>query len=151
MFYKNYINYKSLLLVRKIINRYFFIQTSYKTLLFPKKVKNNAYFSCQKSFIFYATPVIRSSGEVDRAVKLDEVDYDFETFTSHIVLNFPLQVKYKRTFCTTLLKNFNWWRCYLALCDEIFDHFPLFYETSCHIELCNSVASQMQRNPPKLF
>ena len=39
----------------------------------------------------------------------------------------------------------------LALCDEIFNHFPLFDETSGNIELCNSVISPIQRNPPKLF
>ena len=38
----------------------------------------------------------------------------------------------------------------LALWDEIFDLFLLFYETLRHIELCNSVISQIQRNPPKL-
>ena len=39
----------------------------------------------------------------------------------------------------------------LLLCDEIFNHFPLFAETLRHVELCNGVISQIQENPPKLF
>ena len=37
--------------------------------------------------------------------------------------------------------------CYL-LCDEMFDHFSLFDETLRLIELCNSVISHRQQNPP---
>ena len=33
----------------------------------------------------------------------------------------------------------------------ICDYFPLFDENFRHIELCNRVISQIQRNPPKLF
>ena len=31
----------------------------------------------------------------------------------------------------------------------LFHHFPLFDETLRHVELCNSVNSQIQQNPPK--
>ena len=48
------------------------------------------------------------------------------------------------------VRKFNWWRYCWALCDEIFDHFPLLDETSLHIELGNSVISQIKLNPPKL-
>ena len=34
-------------------------------------------------------------------------------------------------------RKFNWWRYCLALCDEMFAHFPLFDETLHHIELWN--------------
>ena len=34
---------------------------------------------------------------------------------------------------------------------HICDYFPLFDENFRHIELCNRVISQIQRNPPKLF
>ena len=45
-----------------------------------------------------------------------------------------------------------YWLCYcLALFYKISYHFLLFHETLRHIELCNSVISQMQLNPPKLF
>ena len=49
------------------------------------------------------------------------------------------------------VRKFNWWRfCYKsALCDEIFD--TLFDLTLRHIDLCNSVISHIQRNPPKPF
>ena len=40
---------------------------------------------------------------------------------------------------------------YIALCDEIFNNFSLFDKTLRHIELCNSVISQIQGNPPKRF
>ena len=30
-------------------------------------------------------------------------------------------------------------------------HIPLFDETFRHVELCNSVISHIQRNPPKIF
>ena len=33
--------------------------------------------------------------------------------------------------CT--VRKFNWWRYFLALCDQIFDHFPLFDCTLHHI------------------
>ena len=46
--------------------------------------------------------------------------------------------------CT--VRKFNWWRYCLALCDIMFDHFPLFDETLRHIELCNSVISHIQGN-----
>ena len=41
----------------------------------------------------------------------------------------------------------------LALCDKNFDHFSLFdYKFLSHtIELCNSVISHKQRNPPKTY
>ena len=45
-------------------------------------------------------------------------------------------------------RKFNWWRYCLAQCDEILDHFPLFDYTLRHIELCNSVISQILQNPP---
>ena len=47
------------------------------------------------------------------------------------------------------VRKVNWWRYCLDLCDEIFDHFPLFDETLRHKELCKSVVSQLQLNPPK--
>ena len=40
-------------------------------------------------------------------------------------------------------------RKFIALCEEIFDHFPVFDETLRLIELCNRENSQMLRNPPK--
>ena len=43
-------------------------------------------------------------------------------------------------------RKFNWWRYCLALWDEIFDPFPLFDETLRHIELCNSVISEVCQN-----
>ena len=46
------------------------------------------------------------------------------------------------------VKKLNCWRCCLALCDEMFDHFHLFDETLRHIELCNSVICQIQWNHP---
>ena len=49
------------------------------------------------------------------------------------------------------IRKFNYWPYCLALCDEIFHNFTLFDKTLRHIELCNSVISQIQRNPPKLF
>ena len=52
---------------------------------------------------------------------------------------------------STLLENLTDDDMYcLALCEEIFKQFPLFDETLRHIELCNSVISHTQRNPPKL-
>ena len=33
---------------------------------------------------------------------------------------------------------------------KFFDKFPLFDETLRHIELCNSVTSQIQQNPQKM-
>ena len=47
--------------------------------------------------------------------------------------------------------KFNWWRWCLALCNESFYHFSLFDEIFRHMELCNSIVSQIQRNPSKLF
>ena len=40
--------------------------------------------------------------------------------------------------CSSMWQNFR------------FDHFPPFDQTIRHIELCNSVVSHIQRNPPKL-
>ena len=52
----------------------------------------------------------------------------------------------------TLLENLTDDAIYcLALCDEIYDHIPLFDEILRHIELCNYLNSQIQQNPPKLF
>ena len=51
---------------------------------------------------------------------------------------------------STLLENLTDDVNCLALWDEIFDHFPLFDDTLRHIELCNSVISQIQENTPKL-
>ena len=45
------------------------------------------------------------------------------------------------------VRKFNRWRFRSALCDEIFDHFPLFDDTLRHIELCN--ISLIRRNPTK--
>ena len=45
---------------------------------------------------------------------------------------------------STLLENLTDDVNCLALWDEIFDHFPLFDDTLRHIELCNSVISQIQ-------
>ena len=55
------------------------------------------------------------------------------------------------SMCLYNVRKFNWWRSCLAQCDEILDHFPLFDYTLRHIELCNSVISQILQNPPKLF
>ena len=44
-------------------------------------------------------------------------------------------------YSTYTVRKCNWWRFCLALCDEIFDHFPLFDKTLRNIELCNSVIS----------
>ena len=49
------------------------------------------------------------------------------------------------------VRKLNQWRYCLALCDEIFDQFPLFDETLRSIELCKSGISKIQRNQPKLF
>ena len=49
--------------------------------------------------------------------------------------------------CT--VRKFNGRRYCLALCDKIFDHFPLFEETVRHIKLCSTIISNIQRNPPK--
>ena len=46
--------------------------------------------------------------------------------------------------CT--VRQFNRWRYCLALCDEMFDHFPLFDEILRHIELCDSVIRHIQWN-----
>ena len=43
---------------------------------------------------------------------------------------------------TRKFRTFIWWRYCLAVCDEIFDHFPLSDETLRPIELCNAVISQ---------
>ena len=56
------------------------------------------------------------------------------------------KVSMRRTF-----RKFTRWRYCLALCNEIFDHLPIFDETLRHIELCNSVIRHMHRNPPKAF
>ena len=42
-----------------------------------------------------------------------------------------------------LLEKIKWWRYCSAQCDEIFDHFPVFDETFRHIELCNSVITNV--------
>ena len=52
---------------------------------------------------------------------------------------------------TYTVRKFNWWRYWLALWDEIFGHKTLIDETLRHIELCNSVISQIQRNQLNLF
>ena len=49
--------------------------------------------------------------------------------------------------CT--VRKFKGRRYCLALCDEIFYHFPLFEETLRHIKLCSGVISNIQGNPPK--
>ena len=49
------------------------------------------------------------------------------------------------------VRKYNWWRYCLALCEEIFDNFPLFDETVRYIELWNSVIRHIQRNLPTLF
>ena len=50
-----------------------------------------------------------------------------------------------------IVRKFNGRRYCLALCDEIFDHFPLFEETLRHIKLCStfSFISNIQGNPRK--
>ena len=52
--------------------------------------------------------------------------------------------------CHTVRK-FIWWRYCIALCDVIYDLFSLFDESLRHIELCNSVFSQIEQNLPQLF
>ena len=44
---------------------------------------------------------------------------------------------------TCTVRNFNCWRYLLALCDEVFEHFPLFDEMLRHIEFGNCVISQI--------
>ena len=41
------------------------------------------------------------------------------------------------------VRKFNWWLYCLALWNEIFYYFPLFYEILRHTELCNSVISHI--------
>ena len=41
------------------------------------------------------------------------------------------------------VRKFSRWRYCLAVCDEIFDHFPLFDEILRLIEFCNSVVSEL--------
>ena len=71
-----------------------------------------------------------------------------KTVTSFIV-NVHKNAEYLVEVAFTLLEN-KWWRYSLYLCDEMFNHFPLFDETLRHIEVSNSVISHIQRNPPKL-
>ena len=53
-------------------------------------------------------------------------------------------------YMTYTVRKFYFWRYCLALWDEILIHLPLFDKPLRHIELCNSVFSQIQRNPPTL-
>ena len=64
---------------------------------------------------------------------------------SGVVLALLIQPRYC-SGATVLLENFN-----DDAIDEMFYHFPLFDEPLRHKELSNSVISQIQPNPPKLF